>query len=57
MLKTGQARVELAHEGFRNIIYKNGKNIMSVVWEAPLNIYFISFLVFFVIEATEIHHL
>ena len=55
--KTGQVRVGLAHEGFRTIIAKNGKKNTFVVWEPHLNIYFILFLVFVVIAATEIHHL
>jgi hypothetical protein len=46
----GQVRVGLAHEGFRTIIYKNSiKKNAFVIWEPPLNIYFILFLVFVVI--------
>ena len=39
------------------LLSKKGKKITFVVWEPPLNINFILFLVFVVIAATEIHHL
>ena len=51
--KTGQVLVGLAHEGSVPLSQKN----TFVVWEPRLNIYFILFLVFVVIAATEIHHL
>jgi hypothetical protein len=50
--KTGQVRVGLVHKGFRTI-----KKITFVVWEPPLNINMILFLVFDDRAATEIHHL
>ena len=48
--KTRQVRVGLAHEGFRTIIAAKNQRLL---YGSPLNIYFILFLVFVVIAATQ----